>query len=130
MRESGYYPMGAEFDPSAPWNEREQAPITVECEVVTTIVKHVDVETKSYYRESPEPWNGMYGYNYDTSDVDWDEEYNEQYLSIPELLDNMRRLLQKVDATALTRAERRTYDRVMKESQGWEEESTDVSKAR
>lgn len=24
MRESGWYPPGAEFDPSAPWNEREQ----------------------------------------------------------------------------------------------------------
>lgn len=29
MYESGYYPAGAEFDPRAPWNERE--PTMVEC---------------------------------------------------------------------------------------------------
>jgi hypothetical protein len=41
MRESGYYPMGAEFDENAPWNEREQAPITVECEVVIPTQKEM-----------------------------------------------------------------------------------------
>lgn len=30
MYESGYYPAGAEFDPRAPWNERE--PTMVKCE--------------------------------------------------------------------------------------------------
>ena len=29
MYESGYYPAGAEYDPRAPWNERE--PTYVEC---------------------------------------------------------------------------------------------------
>lgn len=30
MYESGYYPAGAEYDPDAPWNERE--PTMVECD--------------------------------------------------------------------------------------------------
>lgn len=29
MYESGYYPAGAEYDPRAPWNERE--PTMIEC---------------------------------------------------------------------------------------------------
>lgn len=38
MTESGYYPPGAEFDPRAPWNERE--PTMVECTACNGKGKH------------------------------------------------------------------------------------------
>jgi hypothetical protein len=38
MRESGYYPPGAEFDPSAPWNESDKSIKIVEMEYYGDIV--------------------------------------------------------------------------------------------
>ena len=128
MRESGYYPPGAEFDPSAPWNDHDPDPVAFECKVTVIMNREVDVETKNYYQEPPEPWNGINAWNYDTSDVDWHEEYDEQYMSVPDLLTNMRTLLLKLDVTNLTSAERDMYDRVLEESQGWEEEDTEIEK--
>jgi len=38
MKESGYYPPGAEFDPSAPWNESDKSIYLVEMEYYGDIV--------------------------------------------------------------------------------------------
>ena len=43
MRESGYYPAGAEFDPQAPWNEKMQREVEVEVDVTLTVTKTIKV---------------------------------------------------------------------------------------
>ena len=127
MYDNYNYPMGADNE-NAPWNEHEQDPIERECRITVTIEATRDVETKNYYQEPPEPWNGINSWNYDTSDVDWHEEYDNQYMSVPTLLFEMRKLLAKVDVETLTMGERRMYDIVLEESQGWEEVDVDVEK--
>ena len=51
MKESGYYPEGAEFDPNAPWNEKEIPMEEIEVEVTVTLKKKVKlkVEKKDTY---------------------------------------------------------------------------------
>ena len=48
MKESGYYPAGAEFDPRAPWNEVELPPKEVEVTVSVTISKTMKVPVGDY----------------------------------------------------------------------------------
>lgn len=46
MKESGYYPEGAEFDPNAPWNEKETPKEEIEVEVTVTLKKKVKLKVE------------------------------------------------------------------------------------
>lgn len=54
MYESGYYPMGAENDPNAPWNRKEEddvEPIDVDVEYYVVLRKRTTLETTDYHTE-------------------------------------------------------------------------------
>ena len=48
MKESGYYPAGAEFDPRAPWNEVELPPKDVEVTISAIVSKTMKVPVRDY----------------------------------------------------------------------------------
>ena len=48
MKESGYYPAGAEFDPRAPYNEVEQPPKDVEVTISAIVSKTIKVPVRDY----------------------------------------------------------------------------------
>ena len=48
MKESGYYPAGAEFDPRAPWNEVELSPKDVEVTISAIVSKTIKVPVRDY----------------------------------------------------------------------------------
>ena len=48
MKESGYYPAGAEFDPKAPWNEVEQPPKDIEVTISAIVSKTIKVPVRDY----------------------------------------------------------------------------------
>ena len=48
MKESGYYPAGAEFDPRAPWNEVELPPKEVEVTISAIVSKTMKVPVGDY----------------------------------------------------------------------------------
>ena len=48
MKESGYYPAGAEFDPRAPWNEAELPSKDIEVTISVTISKTIKVPVRDY----------------------------------------------------------------------------------
>ena len=48
MKESGYYPAGAEFDPRAPWNEVELPPKDVEVTISAIVSKTIKVPIRDY----------------------------------------------------------------------------------
>ena len=48
MKESGYYPAGAEFDPRAPWNEVELPPKDVEVTISAIVSKTIKVPVGDY----------------------------------------------------------------------------------
>ena len=60
MAQSNYYPMGAEHDPNAPYNEREPELKKVKLDVYLTIHKVVEVETDKYYAFAGEINDGEY----------------------------------------------------------------------
>lgn len=127
MSARDYYPAGAYDDPNAPYNQSEPPAIERTCEVVETISRTVEISTTNYTYYPPEPWNGIYSAEYDTENVNWHEEYNEQYLSLVDLISNMRDLLSKLDNNVLSRHEQHLLKQVLKESEGWEAVDTDVT---
>ena len=48
MKESGYYPAGAEFDPRAHWNEVELPPKDVEVTISAIVSKTIKVPVRDY----------------------------------------------------------------------------------
>ena len=48
MKESGNFPLGAEFDPEAPYNEKVNDPIDVDIDVSITLHKRLTVSVDDY----------------------------------------------------------------------------------
>ena len=128
MKESGYYPMGAEFDPSAPWNEREQEPKEYPCEVHCLLTKVTEVATTDYCQEEPEPWNGIYGCCTDLSAVDWEQDYKSQNQELTTVLERMADLLQQWMPNDLPARERMEAECLIATAKGWEIEELIVEK--
>ena len=74
MSESGYYPIGAEFDPSAPWNQVEIPEREFDVTISSSLSKSTTIESKDYLID--EDPDGSY---IDTSDIAWTKEYQEQH---------------------------------------------------
>lgn len=92
MRESGYYPPGAEFDPSAPYNEVPIPEKEFEVTISQTVSKTVKVLTDDY----AQCYDDECGYTYaDTENTDWKEAYNRDHEDIPKLLELLRNYLEK-----------------------------------
>ena len=67
MAESGYYPEGAEFDSSAPWNQNSLPEKEIEVMVSITLSKPVKISVDDYSINVDETEDGQY-LEYDFSD--------------------------------------------------------------
>ena len=117
MRESGYYPPGAEYDPNAPWNEKEKPPMKLRRNVIMTCSKEYDIDTYDYGIEPPEYPDYMGGV--DLSCVDLEKDFTEQYYDIPTLLRRMSDLLTKWMPKDVSGADKREYNDLISEAKGW-----------
>lgn len=52
MSESGYYPVGAEYDPEAPWNQKELPDKEVEVTISVTLSKTLKIKVSDYTIDS------------------------------------------------------------------------------
>lgn len=87
MTESGYYPEGAEFDSSAPYNQSEIPEKEFEVTISQTLSKTVTVSTNDYEPEVvEEKHNDIYEYNAITDNTDWEQAYHENDYHTPEQL--------------------------------------------
>lgn len=78
MIESGYYPVGAEYDPKAPWNQVEPEPRKIEVTVSITLSKTVEVEVTDYIAEEDSDEDGYHGIIYDYSECDLEQAVRDQ----------------------------------------------------
>ena len=93
MRESGYYPPGAEFDPNAPYNQSDVPEEEFEVTCSQSLSRTASVWTNNYipgaegvdYESDDEggcyasPWHD----DPDTSDTNWSQEYEENGYKTP-----------------------------------------------
>ena len=79
MIESGYYPMGAEHDPRAPWNQSEPSEEEIEVLVSITLSKSVKIKVKDYIVvDEGKDEDGDYFKSLDFSDCDLKSAVEEQ----------------------------------------------------
>ena len=78
MIESGYYPPGAEFDPNAPYNEKELPEKEIEVTVSITLSKTVKIKVSDYTIYSIEADNGKCFDDIDYSDCNLKEAVEKQ----------------------------------------------------
>lgn len=126
MRESGYYPPGAEFDPNAPYNQVENSEREFEVTISQTLSKPTTVFTTDYNLEVDIDEEGSYA-DYDTSDTDWKAAYENEHLTIEQLLgvlENMcvleKSILEaKVDQNIETKNRIRKLEYYISECKDW-----------
>lgn len=126
MRESGYYPPGAEFDPRAPWNEREVPERQFDVCISQTLSKSTRVTTNDYVPEVDQDEDGVYE-SIDTSDTDWKAAYNNSHYTPLELIGLFKEFLEKhlpdpiVDIKGY-----RKHKSLIKECEDWVEDELEV----
>lgn len=114
LRESGYYPPGAEFDENAPYNQIDPPEVDFTIKVGITLEKECVITTDEVYNDDGD-WCLC-------DDADVEGAYKETYKSIPDML---AELVKHIDGELLgdISKERRRELELMKESaQGWTEE--------
>ena len=104
---------------NAPFNDVPIEPYEFDCTITQTVQKYVGVETKSYNMEVDEEDGHVYREPYE---ADWDEEYGEQHLDIPKLLEALQCLAKdKLEKCKdLSIPEKNRLNRLIEEADGWE----------
>ena len=136
MRESGYFPAGAEFDPSAPYNQSDPDDMDFDVTCSQTLSKTVTVTTNNYipgaegvdYESDDE--GGCYAVPYhddpDTSDTNWAEEYHDnQYHTPAQLLELFKQCLEENMKNGLVFKTPKFTEDLIKECEGWCEDETE-----
>ena len=103
MIESGYYPPGAEFDPDAPYNQKDLDEKEFSITVSQTLSKSTTVYTKDYIPGGcyvDREWDGdgycttAYREPDDTSDTNWKDAYKKEHDTPLHLISLFKRVLE------------------------------------
>lgn len=104
MIESGYYPMGAEFDSSAPYNQSEVPEKEFDVTCSQSLSKTVPVWTNNYIPgeegvdwetdDEGHPYASPWQEEDDTSDTDWQEEYSNKHFTPIQLIQKFKEFLE------------------------------------
>ena len=127
MKESGYYPPGAEFDPKAPYNQSEPDPVEVNVIATYTISKSATVETSDYTADEWEECEtddegNIYrtgGIDYDFSNTDFEKEFNNYYLSPLELFAELKNRVEKELETCTDYRQKNQLKRILCSCEEW-----------
>lgn len=126
--ESGYYPLGAEHDPNAPYNQVDPPEMEFKVTATFSVDKEVTVRTSDYVTE--EDWDDDMGKceSIDTSDTNWIAAYQEQHESIEDLLCAFKELLDEHITTMIDdmqchieidKARLKRFQYLKSECEGW-----------
>lgn len=86
------YPPGAANDPNAPYNEVEIPEREFDVTISMSLSRTVQCYTNKYIPEVDEENGHLY---VDTSDTPWSEVYGDNHKTIPELLEELKKYIQK-----------------------------------
>lgn len=119
---SGYYPMGAEDDINAPWNEKERIGI-VRCtaKVSYNVEREVDLETETIIVS-----RGCSEYC-DVPQSEWENIYSAECFSPVDLIRELASVIKKhVDSKCLSEDESKQINNLIGEADGWSCEELDL----
>ncbi len=123
MKESGYYPAGAEFDPRAPWNETAVAePEAVEREVeyTCTLRRSATVSTSDY----DWGWRCV-----DFSGTDWTGEWKRQRLTPHRLMGILESVAMELARGRVPERSCNEWKEIAESCQGWQVDDEEAEEA-
>lgn len=135
MIESGYYPIGEEYNPNAPYNQSNIEPVEVKVTISQSLSRSTKIKVTDYIANEwedtePDDEGSFYktgGIEYDFSDSDLKEAYEEQEYTIPELLDCLIAYLVKDIAKCNEESsKKKKLKHILSCCEGWEVDETEV----
>lgn len=112
---------------NTPWNEVSVPGIERDCEVTETISRRITLSTTDYSVE--EDWNDEFGkcISADTSETDWNEEYNCKEYTALELIDKLKAYVEvDIKNTSPNTGKGRELQRLLSACSGWEQVESEV----
>ncbi len=137
MRESGYFPAGAEFDPSAPYNEPIIPEKDFEVTCSQSLSKTVTVTTNNYIPGAsgvdyePDDEGGCCAVGWhdpdDTSDTNWADEYhNNDYHTPLQLIELFKQYLENELNRMGEVKNERWIKHLIEECSDWQEDDIEI----
>lgn len=120
MRESGWYPPGAEFDPSAPYNQQDPEPMEVDVTVSYTLSKDTTIESDQYVMEEDYDEDTGKKYHYPNFEgADLRQDYKDSCITLPELLNELIDLAQEQIDRGVSEKNEQYYKDIIEAASGW-----------
>ena len=134
MIESGYFPIGEEYNPNAPYNQSNIEPIQLKVIISQSLSRPTTIEVTDYITNEWEDMeideNGKFhkieGIEYDFSDSDLKGAYERQEYTIPELLDYLKDYLIADINKCNEESKKRKLQHILKCCEDWEVDETEV----
>ena len=137
MKESGYYPLGTEHNPNAPYNQVEPEEVEVNVAISQTLSRSAKILVTDYTAnewENVEPDDeGVFfitrEVEYDFSNSDLKGAYEEQEYTIPKLLDYLKTyLIADIANCNIDSCKKQKLQHILDCCEGWEVDETEVVK--
>ena len=135
MKESGYYPTGAEYDPNAPYNKSDQKPVQVKVTISQSLSRSTTIEVTDYiakeYTDAEYDEDGYLnitgGIKYDFSDSNLKESYEMHEYTIPELLEYLKSyLIADIAECSENSIRKKRLQYILKCCKDWKVDETEV----
>lgn len=124
MRESGYFPPGAEFDPSAPYNEPIVPDREFDVVCSQTLSKSMTVTTNNYQPEFDEEDGRTYA---NTEDTDWFEAFESTGHYTPlQLIQLFGQILESFFKCGIVFKTPKYTQDLINECKGWQDDDTEI----
>lgn len=114
LKESGYYPPGAEFDENAPWNQVDPPEVDFTIKVGITLEREAVITTDEVYNDDGD-WCLC-------DDADVEGAYKETYKSIPDMLGELVKYIDGELLGDISEGRRRELELMKESATGWTEE--------
>ena len=134
MIESGYFPIGEEYNPNAPYNQSNIEPIQLKVIISQSLSRPTTIEVTDYITNEWEDieideggkFHKIEGIEYDFSDSDLKGAYERQEYTIPELLDYLKDYLIADINKCNEESKKRKLQHILKCCKDWEVDETEV----
>ena len=134
MIESGYYPIGEEYNPNVPYNQSNIESIPLKVIISQSLSRSTTINITDYITNEWEDMeideNGKFhkieGIEYDFSDSDLKGAYKRQEYTIPELLDYLKDYLIADINKCNEESKKRKLQHILKCCKDWEVDETEV----
>lgn len=126
------YPLGADDDPRAPWNQKETPEVEVEVWASNTLSRAALITVKDYKELPPDAETDEEGHTAYTRNIDFSEcnlqgQFKNQCYTIKELLEELRMTVNDINSNGLNDVNLNHLNRLAREGEYWTVDEEEVT---